>query len=655
MTRHPLLLGAALPLLIGAAPVPATQPTIGHRAKPVLHIDGRDFHDSDGDGRLSPYEDWRLSPERRANDLVARMTLAEKAGLLMHGTPPGIDKGLRAPWDLAAMKPLIRDRHIRYFIHRVTAAPAALAEMANAAQEMAEASRLGIPIVFSSDPRNTQENTFGLSVAAGRFSQWPEPTGFAAIGDAALVRRFAATAAREYRAVGIRMALSPMADLASEPRWPRISGTFGDDPDAVGRYVRAYVEGLQGCDGGLGRDSVAAVVKHWVGYGAEPEGYDAHNPYGRRLSLRSNAVALHVRPFLGAFRSRVAGVMPTYAEPPASLVVAGRPLEQVGAGFSRQLLTEQLRDRYRFGGVVLTDWKITDDCDRACFEGTLDIEHVGMPWGVEGLTKDQRFAKALDAGADQFGGVMDADIVVRLVRTGRIAPNRVDRSVRRLLTQIFALGLFESAYVDPAVAERTVGDPAARAAAADAQRRSLVLLRNSGALLPLAPTAGRKVWLWKVSPEVARAKGFVVVDRPQDAEFAIVRIAAPFTQHTNYFFGARHHEGSLAFPPDSPDLLAIERAAAAHVPLVVSAYLDRPAILTDLQPRTTALLADFGVGDGPLLDVLLGHGRPEGRLPFELPSSMAEVKRQRSDLPSDTRRPLYARGYGLSYATGTAR
>ncbi|MEG3168478.1 glycoside hydrolase family 3 N-terminal domain-containing protein [Sphingomonas sp. LB3N6] len=654
MTRYFLLLAAAMPLLIGAAPVPEPQPAIGHRAKPVLRVDGRDFHDSDGDGRLSPYEDWRLSPERRADDLVARMTLAEKAGLLMHGTPPGIDKGLRAPWDLSAMKPLIRDRHIRYFIHRVTAAPAALAEMANAAQEMAEGSRLGIPIVFSSDPRNTQENTFGLSVAAGRFSQWPEPTGLAAIGDAALVRRFATTAAREYRAVGIRMALSPMADLASEPRWPRISGTFGDDPDAVGRYAQAYVEGFQGGDHGLGLDSVAAVVKHWVGYGAQPEGYDAHNPYGRRVSLRGDAFAMHVRPFLGAFRSQVAGVMPTYAEPPAGLVVAGRALERVGAGFSRQLLTEQLRDRYRFGGVVLTDWKITDDCDRVCVDGTLDIDRVGMPWGVEGLTKDQRFAKALDAGVDQFGGVMDVDIVVRLVGSGRIAPDRIDRSARRLLTQIFALGLFENAYVDPADAERTVGDPAARAAAQDAQRRSLVLLRNTGGLLPLA-SASRKVWLWKVSPEVARAHGFTVVERPQDADLAIVRIAAPFTQHTNYFFGARHHEGSLAFPPDNADRLAIERATAALIPLVVSAYLDRPAILTDIQPGMTALLADFGVGDGPLLDVLLGHGRPEGRLPFELPASMAAVERQRPDLPSDTGRPLYARGYGLRYAPKTTR
>lgn len=642
-----------LPLFLAAAPaptpVPPPQPAIGHRAKAAINVDGLIFHDLDGDGRLTRYEDWRLPPEQRAHDLLSRMTLEEKAGLLMHGSPPSRDGGMRSAWDPTKMRPLIEDRHIAFFINSVNGSPKALAEMANAAQEVAEATRLGVPLTISSDPRNTMRATIGLSVDAGSFSLWPDPTGLAAIGDPALVRRFAEIAAAEYRAVGIRMALSPMADLATEPRWPRISGTFGDDPAPVARYVRAYVEGFQGGSAGIGRDSVAAVVKHWVGYGAEPGGYDAHNPYGRTLAFPGGAFAQHVLPFRAAFAANVAGVMPTYGKFPAGVKLDGIVPEQVGGGFNRPLLTDLLRGRYRFGGIVLTDWKITDDCAEACEKGTLDINAVGMPWGVERLSKEDRFVKALDAGVDQFGGVMDADIIVKLVREHRVSEARLDRSALRLLTLEFRLGLFENPYVDPDRAERIVGSPGAKAAAEEAQRRSLVLLKNDADLLPLAGAADKKVWLWNVSPAVAAAKGLTVVDRPEQADYAIVRIAAPYVPNKAYFFGARHHEGSLAYPADNPDRLAVERAARAGVPVIVSAYLDRPAILTPIVPRARALLADFGVGDSALLDVLLGKGRPQGHLPFELPSSAAAVERQLPDRSSDSVRPLFHRGAGLSY------
>lgn len=623
----------------------AIQPELGVRSAAVLTVGGLRFRDLNRDGRLNPYEDWRLAPGARADDLTARMTVHEKAGLMVHASPPTVGGVLRAEWDLSGVENMIRNQEIRFLIHRVSGNDAgALAEANNAVQAVAEASRLGIPLTISSDPRNHFQTTFGLSVAAGAFSQWPETTGFAAIGDVDLVRRFGQVASAEYRAIGVRMALSPMADLATEPRWPRVSGTFGDDPRVVSDMVGAYIEGFQGGASGLGPQSVAAVVKHWVGYGAQPEGYDAHNPYGRDIVFPAGRFQDHLDAFDGAFRARVAGVMPTYARPPEGLTINGRPAERVAAGFSRQMLTELLREDRGFDGVILTDWKVTDDCLEDCEAGTLDYRRVGMPWGVETLSKTERFAKAIEAGVDQFGGVADTGIIVDLVESGRIPEARIDRSVRRLLIQTFELGLFENPYVDPEAARRIVGSPEHRAEALEAQRRSLVLLENRDSILPLRSEA-TKVWLWKVSPDEARARGFTVVEDPAEADVALVRIATPFTSHPAYFFGQRHHEGPLDFPADNADLQAVQRASAA-VPTIVSVYLDRPAVLTQIKPLARALIGEFGASDAAFFDVVTGRTTPGGRLPFELPSSMTEVQAQAPDAASDTSRPLYPRGAG---------
>lgn len=642
-----LLASAAL----GTAPPQAAplQPEIGSHAKPVLVADGLRFHDLDASGTLTPYEDWRLPPDTRASDLVGRMTLAEKAGLLLHGTPPSGDGGLRGAWDVPAMGPLIEQRQIRFFIHRVSGDPARLADMANRAQQIAEGTRLGIPLVISSDPRNHVVSSFGLSVDAGKGALWPEPTGLAAIGDPALVRSFAAATAAEYRAIGIRMALSPMADLASEPRWPRVNGTFGDDPAQVAAMVGAYVEGMQGGDAGPGREGVATVVKHWVGYGAAEKGYDGHNPYGRRLIFPDGNLEPHIAPFRAAFRAHAAGVMPTYSILPPRVRIEGKPAEQVGGGFNKALLTGLLRRKEGFGGIVLTDWKITDDCLRACEEGTLRHDEVGMPWGVEHLSKAERFAKALDAGVDQFGGVMDADILTGLVSAGRVPEARIDESAHRLLALMFQLGLFENAYVDAARAPSLVGTGEVRALGAAAQRQSLTLLKNSDAILPIAKEKPVRVWLWKLSAQAARDAGFEPVDELRDADLAILRLATPFTSRPNYFFGARHHEGSTAFKPGNADLAAIERAAAAGKPVIASVYLDRPAILTAIVPHAAALFADYGIEDAALFDVIRGRSVPGGHLPFELPSSERALERQRPDLPSDSSAPLFRRGFGLQY------
>ena len=627
----------------------------------LLLVQGQ-FKDLNRNGLLDPYEDWRLTPEQRARDLVARMTLEEKAGMMMHGTAraagggPMGSAGAGSQYDTAANRALIDSVHVNSMITRLGGLmgggagsdPVSLATQNNALQAIAERTRLGIPVTISTDPRHHFQYVFGTTSQPSGFSQWPEPLGFAASGDTALMRRFGDIARQEYRAVGIHMALSPQADLATEPRWPRIQGTFGEDAALAERLVHAYVAGFQHGTAGVDSAGVVTVVKHWVGYGAAKDGWDSHTYYGRFAAFPGHNFEYHIRPFLGAFSAHVGGVMPTYS------ILEG--FEPVGAGFNRQLLTDMLRGRYGFRGIVLTDWAITSDCAERCRNGAPPGERpsfadVGMPWGVENLSMRARFVKAVQAGVDQFGGTERADLLVDAVRAGELTEARLDSSVVRILTQKFALGLFEHPYVNPDSAARLVGNEAFKAAALDAQRRTLVLLENNGRILPLRSPRGRalRVYLHGIAPDAVAHEGWTVVTDPKQADVAIVRLNAPFERlHPQYVFGQFFHEGSLAFRDGDPDYEAFKAASAATA-TIATIYLERPAILTPLKAKARALIANFGVSDAALIDVLVGRARPEGKLPFELPSSMEAVQAQRSDVPHDSARPLYPFGFGRSY------
>jgi beta-glucosidase len=381
---------------------------------------------------------------------------------------------------------------------------------------------------------------------------------------------------------------------------------------------------------------------------------DSHSSYGRLANFTGGNLDLHVEAFLGAFAAHVAGVMPTYSILEGA-EFNGRPLEQVGAGYNRQLLTDMLRNRYGFQGVILTDWAITNDCSEVCRNGFPAGERptfawVGMPWGVDELPKVDRFAKAVNAGVDQFGGTEEAQFLVQDVRSGKIAESRLNESVYRIALLKFEQGLFENPYVDTAAAARIVGNSQFQSEATAAQRRSLVLLENKNDILPLT-ARGKRVFLHGVDSAMAARYGFTVVRDLARADIAIVRTNAPFqTLHPNYAFGALWHEGDLGFRGGDAELEEIKRISAA-VPTIVTVYLDRPAILTELKDRVSALVGNFGVSDVALLDVLTGVAQPEGKLPFELPSSMQEVEAQNSAVPHDTAHPLYRIGFGRRYST----
>lgn len=663
-SSFPVILGVVSPFLAVAQSAQtaraSAQPRLGTRDAPVLEQGGLRFRDLNRNGGVDPYEDWRLTPDARARDLVTRMTLEEKAGAMMHGTARSSGRsgstGFGTQYDTAASRALIDGAKVTSMVTRLAGDPRELATANDALQEIAERTRLGIPLTISTDPRNHFQYVLGASVSAGQFSQWPEPLGFAAVRDAALVRRFGDVARQEYRAVGIHMALSPQADLATEPRWSRINGTFGEDAGLAGSLVRAYVEGFQHGAAGVDSVGVATVVKHWVGYGAAKSGYDSHNSYGRVATVTGKTLAYHVRPFLGAFAAHVAGVMPTYSILEGASW-EGSPIEQVGAGFNRQLLTDLLRRRFGFRGLIVTDWSVTNDCAARCREGVPAGERpsfadIGMPWGVEDVPMRARFVKAVRAGVDQFGGTERAELLVQAVRAGELTELRLDTSVVRVLVQKFTLGLFENPYVEPSDAVRVVGSDAFRAEGLDAQRRALVLLENRGGVLPLQSvkrTSPLRVYLYGVAPEAAAREGWTVVDDPKQADVAIMRLVAPFeTLHPGYVFGARQHEGSLEFRDGDAAYETFKRVSAV-VPTVVTVYLDRPAILTPLRDRARALVANFGVSDSALLDVLTGRAKPQGKLPFEIPSSMRAVDAQRSDMPHDSARPLYRLGFGRRY------
>jgi beta-glucosidase len=558
-----------------------------------------------------------ITVDERVETLLGQLTLEEKAGLMFHAPIFINDDGTLAE----GTEERIAGRHLNHFNIYFAPPPRQQAEWHNRLQDIARSTRVGIPVTISSDPRHGFAENFAAAWAATAFSQWPEPIGFGALRDADAVREFGEIARREYRAVGIHVALHPMADLATEPRWARIMHTFGEDAELAGRLVAAYIRGFQGDE--LGPTSVACMTKHFPGGGPQRDGEDPHFAYGKDQIYPGGMFDYHLQVFEAAFDAGTAQIMPYYGRP------IGTELEEVGFGFSRDVVTGLLRERYGFDGVVCTDWGLVTDAPLP--DGSV---FAAKCWGVEELSVEDRLVKIIDAGCDQLGGEELPEVLVELVRSGRVSEARIDESARRLLRDKVRLGLFDDAYVDPDEAERTCGAPAFRAAGDRAQRRSAVVIKNDG-VLPLAP--GTRVYADGLHDDAA-------VGSPADADVAIVRRNAPFEPRTNGMLETFFHAGDLDFkPPELEPLLEL----AQRVPTILVLHLERPAVIPELVEACAAVVAVFGASDDAVLDVLFGRARAEGRLPFELPSSMEAVRAQLPDVPGDSRDPLFRFGHGL--------
>jgi beta-glucosidase len=648
------------------------------RAKRTLVVDRQIFKDLDANGRLDPYEDWRLPVAARVRDLIARMTLEEKAGMLLINTLNAESGGRVGDRGVQ----MIRDEKMTRFVFRNTVTPNPepagqpagmggaqvtayeAAQFTNLVQELAEGTRLGIPVVFKSNARNHFERDarWGISVGAGAFSEWPKEPGLAAMRDTALIGEFGRIMAREWSAIGLRGMYGYMADLATEPRWFRVHETFTEDADLASAIIATLVTNIQGQR--LGPGSIALTIKHFPGGGPQAGGADSHYAFGKNQSHPSGTLDYQLKPFRAAIAAGVSAIMPAYSIPVGVKYAPG----DVGMAFSKGILTSLLRDTLGFRGNLNSDTGIIGE----------------RAWGVENLSVDDQIALAINAGVDVLSGFERNAQIVGLVRSGKITEARLDGSVRRLLTEQFELGLFEDPYVDAERAAYVVGNRAFQMRAEQAQRESIVLLQNRGTLLPLrapAPNAPVRLYTMGMRADVvgdARWGRYTVVSGDHDAakeerrppvpagtDYAVIRVEVtnPGGGRERMFGGASPDElNLLAFSdmarakswkvsPSLEDIQAVMREVGPEK-TVLAIYFRQPFVLDEASGlrNAGAVVATFGVRDAALMDVLTGKYKPTGKLPFALAGNAQAITRQASDVPGyDRADTLFPFGFGLSY------
>ncbi|HBY85924.1 MAG TPA: beta-glucosidase [Colwellia sp.] len=618
---------------------------------PTLTANGYTYRDLNKNGELDVYEDSRQPIDRRVSDLIDQMNIEEKAGLMFQppmtfGENAEIIEGMNMSMGYGTYD-IINSRLVNHFNLMGSAPIDEMARWHNEIQKLAEQTRLGIPVSISTDPRHSlRDGKSATSVRTEGFSLWPEPIGFGAIGDEAVAEEFGRIANIEYRAVGIRLALHPMADLATEPRWARGIGTFGEEAELSSKLVAGYIKGFQGEN--IGKSSVLTMVKHFPGGGPQRDGLDAHQFYGAEQAYPGDNFDYHLKPFQAAFDVGAAQVMPYYGIP------NGQTSEDVAMSYNKEIITDMLRGDFGFDGVVCTDWGIVTS------KGFGPIVAMrARAWGLEGLSESDRFKKALDAGVDQFGGEELPGFIVDLVESGQVSEGRINTSIRRILKDKFRLGLFDDPYVDVAMADKIAGTDEFMKAGALAQRKSLVLLKNQEKVvatesaeysLPLAKNI--KVYIEGLSKE-STSKYAQVVNNLEDADVAILHVKAPHrAPRTDLGFGENIietilNQGDLDFKGE--ELAHIDAVMAAK-PTVVVIYLERPSVIPSIAANAIGILGEFGATDEAMLDVLFGDFNPTGKLPFEMPRSMAAVEAQFEDVPHDSVDPLFNFGHGLSYS-----
>ncbi len=668
-----------------------TQPQLGSRTGRILQVEGLEFRDLDGDGELSPFEDWRLSAAERAADLVTRMTVAEKAGLMIIGSHhPGYSEFLPEPepGEILNRNDVWRDRnpitgqeypepvlvtsstdnainfrHQRHLIVRDNLPPRDLATWTNAVQELAERSRLGIPVVFASNPRNhvALVAQFGVNESAGVFSEWPGELGLAALRDPDLIETFGREIAKEWRAGGIHKLYGYMADVASEPRWSRFNGTFGEDPELVSEYIGAVVRGMQGPS--LSPAAVATTIKHFPGGGVRLDGHDPHFEWGQTNEYPTdNALeAYHLPPFQAAVDAGASSIMPYYAKPVNSSAPQlpeqywqgpTTQFEEVAFAYNATFIQELLRERMGHQGYVNSDSGIID----------------AMMWGVESLTKPERFAAAVKAGTDIFSDMANPADLLAAAEQGLVTEAELNGACVRLLTDIFELGLFENPYVDTDTAEQVIGGETVSALGDRAQRRSVTLLRGNRDLLPLDLTDSPKIHALvtgrtrsgevQAKLEVAIAKQWptaTLVEHPEDADLAFVWVRPEIA-----LFEDDREGVSLSIDPrdNGVDVDRVQHIEQT-VPTILVVNLTNPWLLGEIEPAAEAVVGTFEITPENLLASLAGQdGGPTGKLPLTLPASFRMVADSPRDVPGkfcgeaypylDREHVSYAYGHGLT-------
>jgi beta-glucosidase len=639
------------------------------------------------------YKDARLPVDARVDDLLAAMTLEEKVAQMLcvwrQKSETLVDE--RGRFDISKARAAFGEGRGLGQVGRASDAGSGLtarqmAELTNEIQRFfLENSRLGIPVIVH------EECLHGHAAREG--TSFPQPIGLGATFDPALVERLYAMTAAEARARGTHQALTPVVDVAREPRWGRVEETFGEDPWLVARMGVAAVRGFQG-DATFGdKRHVIATLKHFAAHGQPESGTNCAPVNVSTRVLRET--------FLSTFKAAIReggalSVMPSYNE-----------IDSVPSHANRWLLQDVLRGEWGFGGFTVSDYFAIRE---------LDVRPDGLGHHVADGPKEAA-ALAVRAGVDIE--LPDPDCyphLIDLVREGTIPESVIDDRVRPMLRAKFLLGLFDDPYVNPAEAERIVRDPSHRDLALEAARKTITLLKNDGAVLPLraehlktiaviGPNADR-VMLGgysgvplhgdtvlqgvqaRVPPgvDVLHHTGCaitvggswnddeVVPADPEENRHAIgeaaalaaradvVLLAIGDNEQTSREAWAPNHLGDRA----SLDLVGqqdelVDAIAATGTPIVALLFSGRPASIVNLASKAAAILELWYLGQESgraVADVVFGDVNPGGKLPITIPRSVGHLPAFYNHKPSarrgylfDSVEPLYAFGHGLSYTT----
>lgn len=708
----------------------------------IIEKDGFAFKDLNKNGKLDVYEDWREDIQKRAEDLASKMSVEEIAGLMLysaHQSLPSAAEGFGAgtyngkaytegETDPASLSDtqvdFITNDNLRHVLITSVKDTKTAAQWNNNAQELAESLTLGIPINTSSDPRHGSDNTKEFNAGAGgSVSMWPSSLGVSATFKPEVMRNFGKIASKEYRALGIATALSPQVDLATDPRWSRVSGTFGESSRLSTDMAKAYVDGFQTSSAeklikdGWGYESVNAMVKHWPGGGTGEAGRDAHYGFGKYAVYPGSNMDEHLKPFInGAFKlnggtKMASAVMPYYT----ISWNQNEEGENVGNSYSKWIITDLLREKYNYDGVVCTDWGITsDEVD------ITDFASSGKCWGVEDLTIPERFLMLLEAGVDQFGGVNKSDGILGgyellVEKLGQEkADARMRQSAVRLLKNIFQVGLFENPYLDVNESEKIVGNPDFMQAGYNTQLESIVMLKNKNNVLPLKPEFNDKLTVYvpkKVIPETVDFFGnkteasiqdavnvdilkkyYNVIDEPEKADAAFVFVDNPdpgkgylksdaeaggngylpmTLQYGEYTAEDardkslagdsrdkdvlnRTYKGKTVTASNTKDLDTIleTKEKMGEKPVIVCVNMENPMVFNEFESKVDGILVGFEVQNQAFFDIISGNAEPKGLLPIQMPANMKTVETQLEDLPFDMECHVDSEGNKYDFAFG---
>lgn len=641
------------------------QPDLGCRSVKFLEINGLKFKDLNRNGILDKYEDWRLSNNERALDLLSKMSMEEKVGFMLISTArlksdqsnnpssamannavassdfneedqvQKFNMFTKQPLPVAMMMSAgttkgVTKFHLRHFIFRANVSAKLTAEWSNKLQALCESDALGIPAIIASNPRNhiTKDASIGLSVGKTVFSTWPGELGLSAMRDLKLVREFADIARQEWQAVGLRKGYMYMADLSTEPRWQRIEGTFGEDANWTAKMITEIVLGFQGTK--LSNQSIAMTTKHFPGGGAGVGGQDPHFSWGKFEHFPGKMFQNNLIPFKAAIKAGTSAIMPYYSIP------LDTKYEQIAYAYNKAVIKDLLRDSLKFTGIINSD------------TGPIEM----MPWGAENLTIVERYQKTLEAGVNLYSGTADPAKLLETVQSGKVDIKLVDNSVYRLLMEKFQLGLFENPYVDEAAAEKIVGNANFQARADLAMRKSIVLLRNESKTLPIKSRT--KVYLesylqkngGKASNVYTNEKNTSNVEfvkTPEEAELIVVWV----NPGPKSLFQSDGSPLNLSLSKNGVDINYINQLSAKKTTVFAINYTN-PWVIDEIyndadKKNIKGVIATFGTTLDALVDVLTGKFNPSGKMPFTTPISEAVVEKQLSDVPGF----LKGSNYGL--------